>query len=88
MGRLDKKVSTYQVDNMILKKEPDMHIATPREEGVEVHQDFWLNVADDVIEAIEKESFPRCTEGWHCSEKMCGYWGVCKPYKRERSFIV
>lgn len=29
--------------------------------------------------AIKSGYFAANTEGWHCSEKFCGWYGVCKP---------
>lgn len=29
-------------------------------------------------EAIDKGAFVPKTEGWHCSEKWCGFWNLCK----------
>lgn len=49
----------------------------------DARQILWaLQVAGQVLEAIEKDCFPMCDpSNWACSEKYCGYWKSCRGAK-------
>lgn len=35
-------------------------------------------IVKGVTKAIQSEIFYPCRDGWSCSEKWCGYWGLCR----------
>jgi CRISPR/Cas system-associated exonuclease Cas4 (RecB family) len=77
------KITSFQMDNLVIKSKPELVIETSTPAS-----DLFENVVYDVIDAIEKEVFPRNPEGWHCSEKWCGYYGFCKPFKKKQTYLV
>ena len=51
---------------------------TTRSEG---DQKFCLLQIEAVWKAIHTGIFPPNDQGWHCNEKWCGYWRLCKEGK-------
>jgi len=39
-----------------------------------------LRIADQAWEVAKSGAFLPNTEGWHCSQRFCGYWDIC-PYR-------
>jgi len=67
---------------MVKKATPEIGILqSTRSEG----QIKWaLQVAKSVAQAIKNNDFPMTNpNNWHCSEKYCGYWKLCRgKYER------
>lgn len=40
--------------------------------------DWWLDMAAGVITQMKTGLAPPRPTGWHCSEKYCGYWNICR----------
>ena len=71
----DSLPRSYRWHMLIRTKVPRVAILkTTRDES-----DFRVfeNTAEEVAKGIGAQVFPRRTDGWHCSEKFCGYWPRC-----------
>jgi len=43
--------------------------------------DEYLELVGQIVEALKAGNFYKRTQGWHCSQKMCGYYEKCRPNK-------
>lgn len=43
--------------------------------------DEYLELVGNLVEVLKTGSFYKNTQGWHCSQKMCGYYEKCRPHK-------
>lgn len=41
----------------------------------------YLELIGQVVEYIKRGDFYKSTQGYQCSEKWCGYYGMCRPHK-------
>ena len=80
----DIQATAYWMDT---GKPMDFHIALktkqPRIEIQSTTRESWHATwfCDQVLsiwKAIKTGIFPPKDQGWHCSERWCGYWNLCK----------
>lgn len=50
-------------------------------------QEFYKEIAKEVIKAIKSGIFPPNPNGWHCSKKFCGYYDICRERSRKRTLV-
>ncbi len=39
---------------------------------------WWAEAIEKFVAAMQSGSYPPNPMGWHCSERFCGYWSLCK----------
>ena len=74
-GTIEKAV---RKDYLVKTKKPKavFQVSTRTEDDIQV----LLNRMTRIVEMIDKEIWiPAPADSWWCSEKWCGYWGMC-PY--------
>ena len=48
--------------------------------------DWFSGLVDDVSRGINAAVFPPNPNGWHCSQKFCGYWNRCQLQNKPPEF--
>ena len=46
------------------------------------HAIWFARQAESIWMALRSGVFPPNNQGWHCNERFCGYYGVCKSRKQ------
>jgi len=78
----DLQEVNVRIDNLVLKKAPEIkQLPSVRT----INHVLWsLAVIKSVLKGIEKGIFNPAEPGcWMCSEKWCGYYGICHQEMRE-----
>lgn len=57
-------------------KQPSIEVQSTYREDKERH--FFAELVTKIWQLIQGGIFPPNPVGWHCNEKWCGYWGLCK----------
>lgn len=79
-GKIPK---TVHLDYLIKTKTPKTVELTSRRNQADINQ--MLKLVERAIESIQTGVFMPNNEGWHCSNRFCGYWdSVCWAGRRDR----
>jgi broad-specificity NMP kinase len=62
--------------HVALKGKPE--IAIQKTERTSKDTAFFIRQVQFIWQAIQAGTFYPNNQGWHCSEKFCGYWGLCR----------
>lgn len=71
---------TLYLDFLIRTKTPK-YLVLPTERNQEDFDAIFV-MYDKAMEILEKEAFMPNNDGWHCSDKWCGYWQDKCPFGR------
>ena len=66
-------------DYLITTKKPQIKSYTTFRTDEDL--DEYLELVGQIVETLKAGSFYKSTQGWHCSQKMCGYYKKCRPHK-------
>ncbi len=72
-----KSTSAGRRENLVRARVPRVHA---EEIWFREPEKRWIrDICEGVQKAFDAGLFPpRCDGGWHCSEKFCGYWSICR----------
>lgn len=68
-------VDNVRLDAVVKNKTPVAKMVSSQR--TEKQREAFIHHVLNVFDAIKKGSFVERTQGWHCSEKHCGYWHRC-----------
>ena len=69
----------FEFDYLITKKEPEIKSYPTSRTQEDI--DEYLELIGNVARAIRSGNFYKHTEGWHCNQKFCGYYNICRPHR-------
>jgi len=75
----------FEFDYLIAKKEPEIKLFPTTRDDEDINE--YLELVGNITYAIKSGIFYKNTQGWQCSPKYCGYYGMCRPHKISKIFI-
>lgn len=72
-------VSNFVYHTAIKKKVPEIQLVNVEKNEDDIN--WWIEAVKQMMMQIDAGIFPPNFNGWHCSEKGCGYWHLCQEMR-------
>jgi len=69
-----KRLFVYHV--AVKKKIPEIQVVKVQKTVQDIN--WWIDAVRQVAAQIRTGIAPPRSDGWHCSERFCGYWKLCR----------